>query len=104
MAVCERYQINRSAFLAWPEEDQDLAIAQEIRHRETCQGCGFHPQDDPDQYDVITERCRICEMTELERDDIPDTERGVKIRVVPIDYAHAQEQQSRLDPFTGKGD
>lgn len=56
-----------SAFLRWPQADQDAAIAWHIEDSRRCKSCGTHPDDwDPeagghrDAYLPATEVCQGC--------------------------------------------
>lgn len=78
MAICEKYKVNHSAFLDWPEEDQDLAIAQHLRELDHCPRC--HTSESKWQknrfaYKPEVRRCRGCEMRQLQEDDL-QTQKG----------------------------
>lgn len=49
MAYCGPKGIALSAFLAWPQADQDAALAWQSHEALRCPSCGTHPSDyDPD--------------------------------------------------------
>lgn len=45
MAYCGPQGIALSAFLSWPESDQEAALAWAAREARRCSGCGTHPDD-----------------------------------------------------------
>jgi len=75
MALCEKYQISHSQFLAWAEEDQDLAIAYHIFQARFCQNCGSDAakwENDRFAYEAEFYRCRGCEMVELKEKELQE--------------------------------
>lgn len=45
MDYCGPKGIPLSTFLSWPVGDQDAALQWQARQRQTCQGCGTHPDE-----------------------------------------------------------
>lgn len=45
LALCHKHGIPHGDFLAWPELDQDKAIAYQAFERSICKGCGTRPDE-----------------------------------------------------------
>ena len=84
MAYCGPRGIPLSVFLAWPEDDQQAALAWQAREQARCPGCGTHEEDwDPEQdgsrnaYTAVAVVCQGC--VELQRmQDNPEIRNGVR--------------------------
>jgi hypothetical protein len=83
-----------SGFLAWPEHDQDHALAREIHERESCGGCGTHPAvwdpargGHPQALIASTYTCPGCKALVRKRREVeswPDLARdGVSVVLIP---------------------
>lgn len=69
--------IPHSAFLAWDEDDQDLALAWNLYRASGCPQCGLHDDEwrdergrdvNPPPYEVVTLRCAWCKaMSDFKR-------------------------------------
>lgn len=71
MAICDDYGIPHSEFLAWDEDDQDLAIAYRIYKAEHCSQCGTAEEEwkkDNFAYHPEVRRCRGCEVRGLQEE------------------------------------
>lgn len=86
-----------SEFLAWDEDDQDKALEYMRQQRTVCEGCGTREetwQRDPFAYVGWIDRCKGCEVIKQEEDNVPaGQEKGVKISLVPREWALAQMEQ-----------
>lgn len=74
--------IPHSVFLGWDSDDQDKALAYTRNIKEICKQCGTRDSEwDKDQFAYVayTYRCRGCETTEMERDNIPQDAKGVYV-------------------------
>lgn len=88
MVICENYQIRHSEFLSWPEEDQDLAIAQQLRKIDHCGRCGTSSKawvGNNFAYKPEVRRCRGCEMVQLTEEDLREQKgtAGMYVIMVP---------------------
>lgn len=99
MAYCGPRGIPRSTFLAWPDEDQDAALAWAEMDRTVCSRCGTEPSDfDPAHgghpFAFVAER-RIdpgCELLDQEQENLREEMRedpragfGVQVMLVRND-------------------
>lgn len=67
LAICREYRIAHSAFLAWPDDDQDKARAFWRYEQSLCKGCGTRGDEWDEQagghrhaYSAITDECPGC--------------------------------------------
>lgn len=73
LAVCREYRIPLSAFHAWSERDQDLAIAQYVVALDHCPGCGA-PTDamkNPSLVKLTSRTCLVCQHKHAVQKDMP---------------------------------
>lgn len=88
------YQIPHSHFLGgphrWTPLDREKAQAYRRWKAEECAGCGTREADwDPalggDRFAYVghTLRCPGCEIKEMERENIPEGTKGIKIGLIP---------------------
>lgn len=87
--------IPHSRFLSWDEEDQDKALAFVRAKAELCPECGTREHDwqqDPDAWRSNNRRCKGCEVLEIERGNIPEGEKGVKVYLEPGAVARARDE------------
>lgn len=86
--------IPHSRFLAWPEDDQDKALAYRREHALACSGCGTrrdeweHLERDEDgdpllPYLSVRHTCPGCLALEEERAQVAQDAKGVKVGLVP---------------------
>lgn len=88
--------IPHSKFLSWDEEDQDKALAFLRAKRELCPDCSTRERDwEADRFAFVsnTKRCLGCEAMELERNNIPEDAKGVKVFLEPREVAEAREAE-----------
>jgi hypothetical protein len=74
-----------SAFLAWPDADQDKALGFLREQRQVCT-CGTRRDEwERDRFAYVAEQyqCPGCELLEMERAQVPEHARGVKVFLVP---------------------
>lgn len=86
VALATSMGIPHSAFLAWPDRDQDLALAQHAREGDHCPGCGVPEaaMQDPTAAEPVTRRCLHCQAKASAIENIPAEMRGfVHVFVVP---------------------
>lgn len=73
--------IPHSAFLDWPDEDQDKALAY-VREKATiCTGCGTRQVEwDEDRFAYVSDsrQCPGCELLAMEQDNIQEGALGVR--------------------------
>jgi hypothetical protein len=94
MDYCGPRGIPLSAFLTWPDPDQDAALYWQKRERERCGSCGTHPDDwrrqfggDPHwEWKAKQHYCRGCEIHAMYA-DAADPQAGVSIRLIRSGYA-----------------
>lgn len=88
-------------FVAWSADDREKALGFTKRQRETCSGCGTHPdewQADADAYVGWLERCPGCERLEQEENNIPEAKRSsrsIKRFLVPRSVAERMMARGR---------
>lgn len=75
MAYCGPLGIPWDEFLSWPKPSRDAAILWQIRERQTCSGCGTHPDEwdetkggHPRAFVATVRTCRGCGAAESARD------------------------------------
>lgn len=96
---CVPRGIPHSRFLSWSELDQDKALAWVRRQALHCKGCGTRQEEwDEDRFAYVAESyiCPGCEVIAQERENVPDKQKGVHIKLVPFALA------SDPDPEAGK--
>lgn len=80
----------------WTDDDLDQVLAYRRERARVCPGCGAHDGDWVDEAGhpinpppLVPEmvRCPGCEQIEQARATVPDGERGVHVRLVPIPVA-----------------
>lgn len=87
MAYCAPKGIPLTVFLAWPQADQDAALAWQAHESARCAGCGTHPDDwdgDPRAWVAEPHRCQGCRAAEeahANLEKIKDRGRGVRVRL-----------------------
>lgn len=86
MDYCAPKALRHSLFLAWPEDDQDKAMAWQRLQAAECSGCGTRADEweaDPLAYlgDIVS--CPGCVALDQERDNVPEGTKGVRLRLVP---------------------
>lgn len=84
---CVPRGIPHSVFLSWAELDQDKALAYMQRQNERCSDCGTRAEEwRGDRFAYVAESfvCPGCEIVEQERNNIPGTQKGARIRIVPF--------------------
>ena len=84
MADCGPRGIALSAFLGWPQDDQDAALAWQARESSRCGGCGTYEADwDDDRRAWVPEvhLCPGCEQLESTREKQPPGFHGVHVRL-----------------------
>lgn len=78
MAYCAPRGIALSAFLAWPQSDQDAALAWVAFESERCQQCGMHPVDTAAaRIEAHTHVCLSCAERERFTARMTDQQRAV---------------------------
>lgn len=90
MAYCGPHGIPLSTFLAWPESDQQAALAWQAHESRRCHGCGTHPDDwdpdlggDPRAYGTQARICQGCvELQRRHQDPELRDVRGVHIDLI----------------------
>jgi len=85
LAYCVPLGIPHSVFLSWDPDDQDKALAYMRAKAEICTTCGTRQAEwDEDRYAYIGEmkRCVGCELLEMEQENVPDGEKGIKVFLV----------------------
>jgi hypothetical protein len=85
-----------SKFLEWDPVDQDLALDWVDAQREVCV-CGTRQAEwdaDPMAYVGNIDQCPGCELIELERQNVPEGAKGIKVGLIP--RAVALEQLDSL--------
>lgn len=77
MEYCGPRGLPHDAFLLWSRRSQDLALAQLVRSRDRCPGCGVPTaaMDDPTAADIELKTCVHCEYRSRLIDTIPEAER-----------------------------
>lgn len=92
--MCETYRIPHSHFLGgplrWTSLDRQKAQAYSEWKAKACSGCGTRSEDwDPslggDRFAYVshTERCPGCELKEMERENVPEHAKGIRIGLIP---------------------
>jgi hypothetical protein len=79
--------------LSWDEDDQDKAISYLVEEKSVCDECGTRAEEwDKEDYPYVgwTKRCKGCEALEQEKDNVGDDNRGVKVMLVPRQWAELQ--------------
>lgn len=73
LAVCREYRIPLSAFHAWPDRDQDLALAQYVQSLDHCPGCGAPTEamKNPALVRLTSKNCLVCLQKHRALDDMP---------------------------------
>jgi hypothetical protein len=87
--------IPHSRFLEWDELDQDKALAWHREQATVCRGCGTRPAEwarDRFAYVGQTRYCPGCELLEQEKENVPETARGVTVHLTPRELAEDPEE------------
>lgn len=74
LALCQEMGVPHSTFTAWPDRDQDLALARYVIAQDRCPGCSAptHAQRNPAGFEIEQVECLICWQLEDVRSRIPD--------------------------------
>jgi hypothetical protein len=103
MEICDRYAIPHSQFLGewppvWSELDREKVLALDRLRKETCPDCGtrieeWDPECGGDHFAYIAEPFRDpgCERIEQTQNQIPDTSKGMRVRLLPRSYVEARD-------------
>ncbi len=78
--------IPHSRFLSWSEDDQDKALAFLRDRSSVCSGCGTRQREwEGDRFAFVAQSttCLGCEVIEMERDNIHEGAKGVRIFLSP---------------------
>ncbi|MFE3196823.1 hypothetical protein [Embleya sp. NPDC059237] len=70
----------------WTASDRAKALAWAAYARSICEGCGTRAAEwDEDRFAYITTtfRCPGCELIDQERAQVPESERGMKVGLIP---------------------
>lgn len=70
MAYCGPKGIALSAFLDWPQEDQDAALEWAAYENRRCGRCGSHPAEGTNH--VHVDLCQGCQRLDAVREDVKD--------------------------------
>lgn len=86
--------IPHSKFLSWDPDDQDKALAYLRAKAELCAECSTREKDwvqDRFAFIANTKQCPGCEATEMERNNIPENAKGIKVFLEPREVVEARE-------------
>jgi hypothetical protein len=75
LAYCVPKALPHSRFLAWPDDDQDKALAYERAMRSVCARCGTRPAEwEADSFAYVGQSyaCPGCEIRVQEQQNLPD--------------------------------
>ena len=93
LAYCVPLGLAHTKFLSWSEDDQDKALAYVRDRAEVCGGCGTKAKEwAADKFAFVAQSttCLGCEVIEMERDNVHEDAKGVRIFLVPRAMAAAE--------------
>lgn len=119
MELCDRWGIPHSQFLGlgtgtWTRRDRAKALAYRDYQRSVCRDCGTREAEwdeaqggDEDAYTASAHRCSGCQLIADKQADIPESEHGIKVALLPA-AVHAalaaQRELTRKTPRRPRGD
>ena len=88
LALCQELGVPHSTFTAWPDRDQDLALARYVIANDRCPGCNAptEAQQNPAGHEIDVVECLMCWQLEDVRSRIPQgQESRTHLSVIPVE-------------------